>query len=113
MPEAHVSITTMFKKVANKLATIPARGSSFSQPLPPTTSDPLQELIAAEELVLRSYLRGGSTHTVLNPSPPYSSLQGLRAGFDKTFEALKAWTDGKDVNFEVCPDIVLSPTCNS
>ena len=101
----------MFKKVANKQATIPARGSSFPWPPPPTTSDPLQELIAAEELVLRSYVRGGSTHAVLNP--PLFSLKGLRAGFDKTFEALKAWTGGEDVNLEVRPNTDLSPICNN
>jgi hypothetical protein len=54
----------MFKTAAKKLASIPALvGNSRSQPL--------QELIAAEELVLHSYVHD-STHAALipNPTPP-------------------------------------------
>ena len=85
----------MFKNAAKRLATIPAlAGNSRLQPL--------QELIAAEELILHSCV-SASPPTVLTPTspPPAFSLQGLSTGFGKTSEALKAWNGGEDEGLEV------------
>lgn len=95
----------MFKKATKKLATITIiTGNSRIRPL--------KELVAAEELVLHSYVHCDSTQGILILTPVFS-LQGLRTGFDKTFEALKAWTSDKDEDLEVRPITVLSPTYNN
>ena len=57
----------MFKSLTKKKATTPALGNSPLQP----PRDPFQELIAAEELILRSYVRP-SAHAFLIPTTPFS-----------------------------------------
>ena len=92
----------MFKK-AKRLATIPILAGD-------SRLKPLQELIAAEELILHSFVHCDSIYTRY-PNfdlSPFFSLQGLGAGFNKFSEALKAWA-GENKDLEVCQTIIFPP----
>ena len=93
----------MLKAAAAKLSTIPAlAGNSHLQPL--------QELFAAEELILHSYVHSSMRSTqILNP--PGFSLQELHTGFDKISETLKPWVGGKAEDPEVYSTAIFPSTC--
>src|ERR1700733_6180430 len=87
------AITTMLKAAASIRTKISS--SSRNSPLPAEDSrlEPFQEFIAAEELIMHSYVNG-STHVTHVPTPGFS-FQELNTGFDMMFEALKAYVGGE------------------
>ena len=96
----------MFKTAAKKLAhnsTIPAlAGNSRLQPL--------QKAIAAEKVVLQSYVLSPA-QAALIPIPRFFSLQKLSADFSKSFEVLNAWAISEGEDLEVGPTVSPPPAC--
>ena len=105
----------MFKSLTKKLATIPTPRNSTLQPPQEnvvTAPDSFQELIAAEELILNSYVRP-SAHAFPIPTPPVLSLRGLNTGFGQAIEAWKTCIGSEDEDLKVRSAVVLSPKYNS